>query len=182
MNDSKISVRYAKALFSLGLEENKLTEFKQDADLLFGLFTTGEFKQFLESPIIKTSEKQAIFATVFKDKVQNTFYAFLKLVVKNKREIYLQSIARNFLQLYRKHLGIKSAQITTAIPLDLQIKESVEKMIQTKFNAKVELTQKVKEDILGGYILKIDDSQIDASVATKLKKIKRELLETTLDR
>ena len=49
MNDSKISVRYAKALFSLALEENKLSDFKTDADLLLGLFSTNQFKLFLES-------------------------------------------------------------------------------------------------------------------------------------
>ena len=102
--------------------------------------------------------------------------SFFDLVVHNKRELYLEATARYFLQLYKQDKGIMSASITTAIPLDQQIRDLIIKQITKKFKAKVEIEEFVYKNIIGGYIFRIEDQQIDASVLSGLEKIKRELL------
>ena len=69
-----------------------------------------------------------------------------------------------------------SATITTPIPLDKQIRDTIIKQISKKFKANVELEEFVDKNIIGGFIFRIEDQQIDASILTGLQKIKRELI------
>jgi F-type H+-transporting ATPase subunit delta len=68
--------------------------------------------------------------------------------------------------------------LTTAIQIDQSVIEEVETLLEKELDGKVELTEKVNPDIIGGLILRIDDKQLDASVSTQLKKIKQQLLKT----
>lgn len=177
MNESKIGVRYAKALFLTGKEENLLDPIKQDIELFLSCYDTmGDFKEFLDNPVIKPSDKKRIFQKIFKDRVNQITMSFFDLIVHNKRELYLKAAARYFLQLYKQDKGIMSATITTPIPLDQQIRDAIIKQIRKKFRAKVEIEEFVDKSIVGGYIFRIEDQQIDASISSGLEKIKRELI------
>jgi F-type H+-transporting ATPase subunit delta len=177
MNESKIAVRYAKALFLTGIEENLLESLRQDMDLFMATYSSAnDFKEFLMNPVIKPSDKRKIFHEIFEKKVNTVTLSFFDLMVHNKRELYVEATARYFLQLYKKDKGIMSATITTPIPLDKQIRDTIIKQISKKFKANVELEEFVDKNIIGGFIFRIEDQQIDASILTGLQKIKRELI------
>ncbi len=177
MNESKIAVRYAKALFLTGKEDKILDLLRQDMELVLTCYNSmGDFKEFLDNPVFKPSDKRKIFHEIFKDKVNPLTMSFFDLIVRNKRELYLEAAARHFLLLYKEDKGSMSATITTPIPLDQQIRDSILKQITKKFKAKVEIEEFVDKNIIGGYVFRIEDQQIDASVSTGLEKIKRELL------
>lgn len=178
MNEGKIAVRYARAIYSLAKEENKLTEIKNDlqniGDIISG---SQEFKNFLKDPVIKKSKKKELFKTIFTNQVNKSTLLFLDLVVENRRERYLNDIIRLFLGLYNSEFGIKSATITTAATLNKETKKAITDLINNKLKIKeMELKEKVDEKIIGGFILKIEDTQIDASVSNMLKKVKKELI------
>ena len=82
----------------------------------------------------------------------------------------------NFQTLYSKLTGIKSAQLTTAVELDKTELQKFNEFIQIHFGGKAEVLTKVDENLLGGFILKVEDHQLDASVSTQLKKMRRELV------
>jgi F-type H+-transporting ATPase subunit delta len=84
------------------------------------------------------------------------------------------------LDLTRKDQNIKSAVLTTAAEIDAGTIKKVETLLGKELAATVELSTSVNPDILGGLVLRLDDKQYDASVATQLKKIKQSLLETEL--
>ena len=181
MDQSAITVRYAKAIFETAKEKSLLDEMKADMEWLAEL--SGQSKEFallLESPIVNTSKKAALINSVFGGKVNKLSLNFLLLLVENKREEYLPGICRNFLDLTRKDQNIKSAVLTTATVISREILAKVEQLLSKELNATVELTSKTKPEILGGLVLRLDDKQYDASVATKLKNIKQNLLETEL--
>ena len=177
MNESKISVRYAKALFTIA-EENKITDtIRKDMELFLECIDTMEdFKNFIANPVLKPSRKQQILHEIFKGKVHPISLSFFDLVIKNIREEHLPAMARYFIQLYKTRLGIKSATIITSKPLSNELKELVIKIITKKFKTKLELKDVTDESLIGGFILRIDDLQIDASIASSLNKIKKELL------
>jgi F-type H+-transporting ATPase subunit delta len=103
MNQSKITVRYAKAFIALGKEKNFLPEFHQDAELVASVCSSStDFILLLESPVIKTSQKINAIQKVFSGKVNDLTLKFLMLIAQNKREIYIPGIFRNFLDYYRK--------------------------------------------------------------------------------
>lgn len=177
MNESKISVRYAKAIFSVALEKDVLESVKNDITLLYDIFQQKtDFVLLLENPILATSKKKAIIKKVFKDKIDSNTFSFLNLVLTNKREVYLKNIARNFLKIYRKHKGVKKVIFTSSYQINDEVRQNISKFIEKGFNAKFELTEVVNEELIGGFVLRIDDQQYDTSVSNKLKKIKRDLI------
>ncbi len=176
MNDSKISVRYAKALFESAEEQNVLDTVRTDMEEVQKVSVLPGFKHLIINPVIKESQKCAVIDEIFKGKVHPLTLSLLNLIFRNGRELFLSGIARNFLSLYKKHKGIKSALLTSAVPVSEQFREKVEKIIQKAVNSKVELRTESNSDLIGGFIIRIDDQQYDASVSNSLKKMKKQLL------
>lgn len=180
MNESKIAVRYAKAFFELAKEKNLVEKLRSDIDLVAGMCAQSEFLLLVESPVIKTSRKLAIFNELLAKKMNKLSLNFMLMVVENKREIHLPAICRNFIDRYRAMKGVKSAKITTTEALDEKLEEKIKASIKKLFNTEVELICEENKELIGGFVLRVGDQQIDASVANKLKRIEREFLNTTL--
>ena len=181
MDQSAITVRYAKAFFSTAKEKKKLDKLKTDIQLVYEVCkTSADFILLLESPIVKTSKKANLIQKIFSGKIDELTLNFLLLIVQNKREVHIPGICRNFLDFTRKDQNIKSAMLTTASEIDAATIKKVEQLLAKELKASVELSTLVNAEILGGLVLRIDDKQFDASIATQLKKIKQSLLETEL--
>ncbi len=177
MNTNRISVRYAKALFELSLESNKANKVNEDVKLFIETCNIPDFKLVLENPVIAPSKKMKVFKEIFNDKIDVLSMRFLELLTKNKRESYLKNISRNFLQIYRKHYGIKSMNLTTAFRINHKLQNQIIKIIGKKFNSKIELNKTVERNIIGGFVLTVEGNLYDASILGKLKKIESELLQ-----
>jgi F-type H+-transporting ATPase subunit delta len=177
MNDSKISVRYAKALFETAVKNSQEDEVRGDIQTLLQALTSSEdFRLFLESPVIADSDKVKIFGEVFNGKISKLTSDFFSLLVKNKRENFLKIICLNYLGFYSKSKNIRHVTITTATKAGEETaKEIVSLIKKTDTTAKVEVLEKVDSSIIGGLIIKIDDKEYDASIRTQLKKVKEKL-------
>jgi len=175
MNDSKISVRYSKALFETALEKNILDKVNQDMILISEICKNPETKEFLHNPVIVPSKKSEILHKVFGDFVEKITLSLIDLAVKNGRESYIPAIARVFIHETLKYKGITESVLTTAVKVDTNIKKQITDMISEVFKTKVELEEVIDPEILGGFILRVDDNYIDASIKNKLRKIKKEL-------
>lgn len=181
MNKSKIATRYSKALFELAKENNILNKVKNDIDIVINAYNTySEVSSFLNSPIIKMSNKKILFSKLFAGKISQTTDSFIKLLIDNKRENQLLDIARVFIDRYKKEKGIKTATITTATKITDELKSKISKLVSEVEDTNVEFYEIENKDIIGGFILRIDDNQFDASIASKLESIKKRLLTTTI--
>lgn len=173
-------MRYAKAFFAAAVERKILEVVKKDVDLLLQLLQSQpRLKELLASPVVKTSEKRNFMNTIFKGHFNGLTMDFVELLLKNNREIYLVEICLNFQGLYGRLTGIISAKLVTAAGIDEDLLNKFNQLIQVHFGSKAEVSAKVDEKLLGGFILRVDDLQIDTSVATQLKKMKRELVSFT---
>ena len=177
MNESQISVRYAKALFKSAVEKKILDAVNKDMDLLTETCKLDNFQYMLELPSLQPSQKSKFISSIFAKNMSDTSMALIHLVIKNKRETYLPGIARNFRDLYRTEKGIRSAELVTAIEVDDSTIDSIRELIKKAFDSDVELTSSVDGDLIGGFVLKIEDQQYDSSVASNLKRIKKQLLQ-----
>jgi len=175
MNDSKISVRYSRALFLSALEKKILDKVNQDMIFISEICKIPEAKEFLHSPIIPPSKKEAIFHKMVGDNVEKITLSLIDLVVKNNRESYLPAIARVFIHETMKYRGITESTLTTAVKVDEKVKNQITELISKVFKTKVELKHNIEPGIIGGFILRVDDNYIDASIKNKLRKIKKEL-------
>lgn len=181
MDQSAITVRYAKAFFSIAKERKLLDTLKTDIQLILDVCkNSSDFILLLGSPVVKTFKKSELIKTIFEKKIHELSLNFLLLITENKREVHIPGICRNFLALARKDQNIRLAVITTATKIKKDTVNRIGALIAKQLNAKIELTNEVNTDIIGGLILRLDDIQYDASVATELQKIKQNLLETEL--
>jgi len=176
MNDSKISVRYSRALFQSALEKKMLDKVYQDMIFISEICKIVETKEFLRSPIIVPSKKEAIFHKMLVGNVEEITLSLIDLIVKNGRESFIPAIARVFIHETKKFRGITESVLTTAIKVNDKVKKQITDLISEGFKTKVELKENIDPEIVGGFILQIDDNYIDASIKNKLRKIKKELI------
>jgi F-type H+-transporting ATPase subunit delta len=177
MNQSKISVRYAKALFGLVKETKSYDNVRKDIELL--LQCIGELPELqfvIQSPVIKVGEKIRLFNESFRDSFDALTFTFINLVLEHRREEHLAGMCRYFLDLLKSDQGIRSAELVTAVAPDEKLREHIIRLVSKKYDCKIELHEKVDQTIVGGFILRVDDQQIDASISSKLNRIKTELI------
>ncbi|MDF1571539.1 MAG: ATP synthase F1 subunit delta [Bacteroidales bacterium] len=177
MNESKISVRYARALFESAKGKDLLDQTRRDMDTIQKVSHVKEFRILLLSPVIKQSQKQHMLEQVLSGQVGDLTFSLLKLLLSNGREEYIPAIARNYTELYKQHKGIVSATFTTAKPVSKELSDKVRKAVQDALKSSIEMATDDKEELIGGFVLRIEDEQYDASVARSLKKIKAQLLQ-----
>lgn len=181
MNLSKISIRYAKALFEFATEKKCIDAVKADMELLLNAcVSNNEFKTFLANPTVTVSQKKTFFETLLKTKVKAETMQFLLLVVDNKRELFLEGIVRNFLERYRESKGVKSVTLSSSAPMSDAQKNKLIGFVEKKYNVKVELTEKIDKDLIGGFVLRVEDEQYDMSIASKLSKLRHTLLQAKI--
>ncbi|MGE5393251.1 MAG: ATP synthase F1 subunit delta [Candidatus Saccharibacteria bacterium] len=181
MDQSKINVRYAKAFFSLAQEKAMMAALQQDMATISAVSASStDFLRLIESPVIATSEKIKAIKSIFQDKVNALTLNFLVLITRNRREKHIPSIFRDLGDMYRKSIGISSALLITAREMDTDLVEQIRKELESISGTKVELSQQIDPQLIGGFVLRLDDQQYDASVSTQLKKIKESLLLTEM--
>ena len=173
MTDSRAASRYVKSLLQLAVEKNVLDEVHQDM-LLFSKVVkeSKQFELLLESPIIKHDRKRDILKAVFKGKVNDLTFAIFDILTRKNREPLLPAIARQFHTEYNEYKQIGKATVTTAVPLDEALRAEIRSLVQqlSKKNS-VDLTEKIDQAMIGGFVLDVGDRQIDASLKSKLKSL-----------
>jgi F-type H+-transporting ATPase subunit delta len=175
MNDSKISVRYSRALFQVATEKNLLDKVNGDMLFISELCKIDEVKEVLESPVIRPSKKTAIFHGILEKNCEKITISLVDLLIKNARESFLPAVARVFRDETLKYKGITETWLTTAVPVNDKIRKDISEMIASIFKTKVELKETIDKEIIGGFVLKVNDNYVDASVRNKLRKIRKEL-------
>jgi F-type H+-transporting ATPase subunit delta len=182
MNESRISVRYAKALFQSALEKNILDKVNQDMILVRNICAIPELKELLANPIIRPSKKTEILHSVLEKDIHPLSLGLVDLAVKNGRERYIPAIARVFIHDTKEYNGITESVLTTAVKVDPEISNQISGLIGKLFKTKVDLKENVDDSIIGGFILKVEDNYIDASIRNKLRKIRAELTTGSFER
>lgn len=169
-----VASRYAKSLIDLAVETKQLEEVREDMRLIKQVCRENrEFVTMLESPVVKTDKKMAIFKSVFGGKISVTTQAFLDIIAKKRREGYIDNIAYSFDEQYKAFMNITSAVITTAIKLDDATKSKVMEIVKQHYKGEIELQEKIDKSLIGGFVLTVNDKQIDTSIRKKLNELKK---------
>ncbi len=130
------------------------------------------FLNMLNSPIIPHLKKGEILVKIFQESVSEISSALLRLIVVKNREKLLPQIAREYINAFNESQGVQLAHVTTAVAMTPALRTSVEELVKKISGKKPLLTTQVNKNIVGGYILTMDDSQIDQSVMGALNKLK----------
>lgn len=172
----QVASRYAKSLMTLAQEKNLVEDFKKDLATYMEVFYQNyDFNLMMHSPIIKKSKKIDIVKLIFAEQISDTMLSFFTLIIKKGREDGLDEISEEFLKQYDEFKNIKKALVISADPISAEAKQKISELISQKFNKTVELEEKIDESLIGGYILRVDDLQIDSSIKAQLREIKNSI-------
>lgn len=177
MSETRICTRYGRSLLNLALENETVEEVKGDVDNIINLTRDNrELINALRSPVIPKEVKYRLLNRLFKDNYNETTFKFLNLVIKKGRENLMIEILKTFVTLYEEHFKISHAEIVTATPVDEQLLEQARKKVEDYTDTTVHIKNQVNEDLIGGFVLNFSDKKLDASVASFLKSVKKELV------
>ena len=175
MNGSRAAIRYAKAILSFALEQQKEVEVNNDMLLVVNTIQDSkELQLLLSSPVLKTELKKAALKEIFAGKTSPLTIGLINLLIDNKRLPILGEVAKKYNVIYDSLKGIEVAKVTTAIPLTEELNQQVLRKVIEITGKQATIESIINPDIIGGLILRIGDIQYDASVANKLQVLKRQ--------
>lgn len=175
MSVSRITYRYAKSLFDLALEQGKLEETHRDMAYFNEVAKLPDFRALLKSPVVKPDMKGKIFDAVFGDKIDPMTSNFVQIVLRKGREAYLDEIADAFVLQYRLHNNITTVKITSAVPFgETALQNLVDRLKANHIiSGEAVVHNEVDPDVIGGFIMHLNDKVYDASVDYKLDQLRR---------
>ncbi|WP_192822908.1 ATP synthase F1 subunit delta [Rufibacter sp. LB8] len=178
MSDERVASRYAKSLLELAQEQGSLEKVYADMRSFTKVLNESrDFQLALRNPIIKHDKKLAILTAVFGASMTPLTMAFFKIITQKNREAVLESVATEFVKQYNLISGIQKATVTTAAPLTDDLRATFQQMVVDRTGSKVELTEVVNPEVVGGYVLRIGDQQIDNTIKTSVQKLRNKFKE-----
>lgn len=175
MRSTKSAIRYAKALLELSSETNSVEAVAADMKRIISAGEEGkDFQIFLNSPVIKADKKNEILKVLFTDFTELTL-SFVVLITKNKRESLLVDIANSFVNILKRQRGIVPVTVTSAVKLEKQTLNQILEKLKSHVEGDFEVTEELDPSLIGGFVVRMEDKQIDASVSAQLSRMKLEL-------
>lgn len=176
MSDLRVASRYAKSVFDLAIEMKLVDSIYQDMLLLARVCRENrKLVILLKNPIVRYDYKHRVLQKIFEKHVNALTLKFFDLISRKNRAYILPGVCEVFVTLYHKHKGIVKADVSTAVALSASLKKEFEAIIGHDTGKKVELNTEVNRSLLGGFVLRIGDNQVDNSLKSKLKKLRRVL-------
>ncbi len=171
---SGAAARYASALFDLARDSAAIETIESElVSLQSAINASADLRGFLKSPVYGRDEQlSAIGALASKAGFGGLTSNFLKLVAQNRRLFALEDMIRAFRALAASHRGEVSAEAATAAPMSADQIKALRLEIERMVGKAVNLETRVDPDLLGGLVVKIGSKMVDASLKTKLNRLK----------
>ncbi|MBP5317920.1 MAG: F0F1 ATP synthase subunit delta [Paludibacteraceae bacterium] len=173
MNSGKISVRYAKALLGFAEKNGEADKVYAEMQLVAVAFEAAPLlRELMETPGLLTNEKVNLLTAILgEQKPSATTAAFFKFVVDQKREEHMQMIALMYEKLYREARNLLKGELRSAVELPKATLQKIEKYVNQRFGATVELSSSTDASLIGGFVLDVNDQRLDASIIGQLQKL-----------
>ena len=175
MSEIQVASRYAKSIIDLAVEQKVLEEVKTDIEVFVNTCRANPALQaILKNPIISLDKKASILDGLFAGKLNKMILSFFKIVIRKGRSEILYATGKEFLNQYNLIKNIVQARVTSASALSAENIKEIKDVVKEATKGEVNLTAEVDPDLIGGFILKVGDKQFDASLSSKLNKLKKE--------
>jgi len=180
MNAGIISNRYAKAIFQFALERKKEDQLREELKILSEEFLiVPMLNKVLDDPTVSQAVKIDVLTTATGNKTGNkisdAYRQVISMIVKNGRAHYMQSIALMYDKTYRKAKNKVILKLVTTEPASEEMKKKLVNLVN-KNEEQVDFDAKIDDDIIGGFILEIEDLRLDASIRNQLNQLRLELI------
>ena len=171
----EIAEVYARSLFEVAQENDKLDEIHEElGEFADALSESRELQVFFFSPYFSSQEKEDGIGKVVEGGDEH-FVRFLELLAERHRMPVLFRIRRDFDRMWAEEHKLLSVTITSAVELDEDIQKDIRKKIEDETGRTVEFDAKVNPDVLGGLVLQVGNFVMDASVRSRLEKLRKQV-------
>ena len=175
MNNYRVNINYAKALFMLATDRDQTDRVAEDMRLVGRVVSDNrELGVIFANPTVRYDKKTAIVEDLFSGAVSDETLAFLRFVVKKNRSVNLRGISEAYLGLYRESKGIVLGELVTHQETDDSAKAYVRRLIEEYTGKQVELHTTTDPHMLGGFKMEFDHNMYDARLRTKIMKLRKE--------
>ncbi len=166
---------YARSLFQVAQEQGKIDLIKEQLDQFAKVLNENrDFAIFFFSPYFSTEEKKENL-TKSVEGADPAFLNFLEALIENHRFPALDRIRERYQYMWEEENKLLSVQVTTAVELDPQTVEKLGSQIGESTGRKVDVSATVDDEIVGGIVLRVGNSILDASIKTRLEKFKQQV-------
>ena len=177
MDNGRISVRYARALFQLAQEQGcEDAIYDGMARLTHNyLLAISQFNEVLADPIVDKAEKVKLLEMAVGEPMHDTLKQFINYVADQKREDKMFYIAMKYMEMYREKHNIVKTEVTTATELPESSYDRIKAFVKQSLDADAELDVHIDPSLIGGFVLDIENTRMDASVVGQLNALKNKL-------
>jgi F-type H+-transporting ATPase subunit delta len=176
--DLRASKRYASALFATAQKQNKIDTVEADFTTVIELMqSTPLFRQMWESPLVPAGRKRDLISRILETLIDPLTLAFLRLLVDKRREVILDTVQFEMRQLSDSSRHLVRAEAIFATPPTAAEQEALVKSLELRTGDHVDLTVSVDSAILGGIIVRMQDTILDGSVRGTLERMREQLLQ-----
>lgn len=167
--------RYAKAILNLAQDQKSMDKLLEDMSLIQNsIKQSSELRSIFNSPVIKNKDKCDIAKAVFKN-TDSMLHKLFETLKDNNRFDHLKWICQSYASQYNEMHNIREANISSAVKLNDEAIQTLEEKIKSITGDEAQVTTSINEELIGGFILNLQDLQYDASLSGKLNKLKRKL-------
>jgi F-type H+-transporting ATPase subunit delta len=172
----EIAQVYARALFEVATERDEIDLVREQlGQFADALSESRELQMFFFSPYFSTEEKEEGLDKAVTD-AHPTVVNFLKLLLENHRMPVIFRVRREYDRLWQEENKLLPVQITSAVELDPSVAQRVGDEIGRQTGRTVELTSSVDPEVLGGIVVRVGNSIIDASIRTRLENLRKQVV------
>lgn len=173
MRVSRAATRYAKAVLDLAVERDVTTAVNEDMKtVLTTVSRNKELRNFLNSPIVSATKKRDALHEIFKN-INGLTTGTINLLVDNNRSNILHDVSVQYIYLFEQLNKRVIATVTTAVELTAELEQKILAKAKELAGKEVTLEQKIDPSIVGGFILRVGDQEINASVTSTFSDLKR---------
>lgn len=177
MSQQIVASRYAKSLIGLAQEKGVLDTVYKDMVLFDEVVNASrELQLVFASPIISHFKKLEIIRGIFQKKVDPATFTIFEIITRKNREEILPALAEEFKNQYAVIKGIQKATVSSVVPLTEMQRQSFIKVVADATGKTIDLVEKIEPNLIGGYVLRVGDRQVDTSVRKKLNDLKVSML------
>jgi F-type H+-transporting ATPase subunit delta len=171
----EIAQVYARSLFEVAKEQDKLDVVREQlGQFADAVAESQELQTFFFSPYFSAGEKKEGLAKAVTD-ADETVLHFLDLLLENHRMPVIFRVRREYDRLWEEANQLLPVQITSAVELDPSVAERIGDEIGRQTGRTVELASTVDPDVIGGIVVRVGNSILDASIRTRLENLRKQV-------
>jgi F-type H+-transporting ATPase subunit delta len=181
MRFSKVATVYANALYDFALERKKIREVSEDVASVVALTqSSSELRRTITNPVVKASAKLNILNELLSARCAAETNQFITFLGKSERVDAVIEIFEAFISLKDEREGLLRAEVCSAEKLSPEQRDEVVRRLSEKHGKTIILTEKVDPAVIGGFVVTVGDTIVDASVKNQLAQIKKKLINASL--